>query len=316
MKNNLKNSEHYFRLGAVLYMPGNHQNLKNIINNSKIEYTSINSLVMDLEDALDNEYLDMAYANITALIPNLLESNKYIFIRIKDEQDIDRLQLKNPIIHNGNRYENILEIISGVVVPKINLERIDKIFTKLEKLNIKFVMPIIESNYELNELKEMKKHIQNKYKEINNKILCIRIGSTDILSEYHLRRNKKNIIYDFLHIKNAISNILNVFSKDYNISGTVYEYFDDDMTTLSNEIEMDILNGMYAKTTIHPKQVYHINENYKVTQKDVNSANTILNPNITAVSKSIDNDRMEEKLPHFNWAKVIKLREEIYGIQQ
>lgn len=307
----LKNSYDYYNLGAILYLPGNFHNLKNLLNNTKSEYNDIKSIAIDFEDALDDSLLEVAYTNVLSVFNELKNNNesiqkKNVFIRIKRIEDLQ-------FLHSNN----IFSVIDGIIIPKLSLEQIYKFFPLIDNnINeIKYLMLILEDAFSIKDLVSIKELIKTKFPKIDEKILSYRIGATDILSNFHLRRNKENVIYDFLYVKNVISNILEVFGKEYNISAPVYEYFNDEVKTLDKELEMDLLNGLYAKTTIHPNQIAIIHCKYAVSPHDVESANLILNENFAAIGKTKE-QRMEEKNTHTNWAKIIKLRESIYGIRK
>ena len=129
-------------------------------------------------------------------------------------------------------------------------------------------------------------------------------------------------IYDILPIGQLLGDIITVFSRDYVVSGPVWEYFaganDEWRTGLEKELRMDILNGFIGKTVIHPRQIPVVNEMLKVTERDYEDARAILSWDESGlqVGKSSGGERMNEVRTNCNWAAKILLLAEIYGIRQ
>ena len=89
-------------------------------------------------------------------------------------------------------------------------------------------MPILEGSSiaymetRLNELITLKGQLEQ-YKDF---ILNIRIGGTDMSSLFGVRRGINTSIYDILPVRDAISDILNIFNRaddNYTISAPVWE---------------------------------------------------------------------------------------------
>jgi citrate lyase beta subunit len=88
---------------------------------------------------------------------------------------------------------------------------------------------------------------------------------------------------------------------------------------MRRELECDRQMGFIGKTVIHPKQIPLVNEAYKVSRKDYEDALAILNwnpQNVSLVSGSRENDRMNEFKTHRNWAEKILFLAKSYGIRQ
>ena len=116
--------------------------------------------------------------------------------------------------------------------------------------------------------------------------------------------------------------ILNVFSREYVVSGPVWEYFDDKksfdwLEGLLQELELDRINGFIGKTAIHPSQLPYIFDSLKVSQTDYEDARQVLLWDVDklGVVKSVDGGRMNEVKTHRKWAERIKILGDIYGVR-
>ena len=159
-----------------------------------------------------------------------------------------------------------------------------------------------------------------KIDSVKDIVINIRVGGNDFSNEFATRRHYDETIYDILPIAQLLGDILTVFSRDYVLSGPVWEFFSSDNEEwkrgLRNELKLDRLNGFIGKTVIHPKQINVVNEALKVTNKDFEDAKAILNwdENGLQVGKSFSGERMNEVHTHINWAiKTITLAG-IYGV--
>ena len=140
---------------------------------------------------------------------------------------------------------------------------------------------------------------------------------------YGVRRTENQTIYDIGVIRDILVDILSVFSKEYVVSGPVWEYFGSDANDawaqgLSKELKLDRANGFIGKTAIHPSQLPIIFDSLKVRRADYDDARRILEWKSTqyAVEKSSDGTRMNEVKCHGKWAEKIVILGEIYGIKE
>ena len=140
---------------------------------------------------------------------------------------------------------------------------------------------------------------------------------------FGLRRKVNQTIYDIGVIRDILSDIINVFSHDYVISGPVWEYFGDSVDAawadgLRREMKLDFLNGFIGKTAIHPAQLPVIFDGMKVSRSDYEDAQSILawNRKGYAVAKSSDGSRMNEVKCHTRWAEKINCLGSLYGITE
>lgn len=328
-----------YSLGATLYVPATKNNLGEYILTNKFQ--ELKSLVICFEDAIGDasvtsceeqlrETLDFVKKQVQeGLI--IYQNIPQIFIRIREEEQFDRIL---PAISNNK------ELITGFVIPKITKDNATSYLKKVELIGQTlaktfYVMPILESSNiiyketRLTELNELS-HIFSKFRHL---ILNIRIGGTDFSKFFGLRRQKHHTIYDLCAVRDCIADIINFFLREDNnfvVSAPVWEYFNPNKATLSkvsrdgcesttglfNELLMDKGNGLIGKTVIHPSHVDIVNYMFVVEYEEYIDALAILSSdtNDTGAFKSDFSNKMNETKPHFNWAKKIIKRSQIYGV--
>ena len=81
---------------------------------------------------------------------------------------------------------------------------------------------------------------------------------------------------------------------------------------MTEEVRLDLNNGLFGKTAIHPNQIAQIEAGFKVAAGDFEEATHILAPEAKAVFRM--GDRMCEPATHSRWARDIRIRADIYGI--
>lgn len=290
----------YLKLGASLYVPAIHPDIINIAKGLK--FPNLKSVIFDTEDAISEDDLPFAYHNINKLL-NALEDNyqnrPLVFIRVRNPEEFKKIL----------RFENI-ERITGFALPKFSVENMDDYLNK--DIPQKKYMPILEKDIFNSRALEKIKDFLLDYKE---NIISLRIGATDLLSSMNLRRNNKNTVYEIGILNQVISNIVTIFKPHgFNITGPVWESFcESSKNKLEEEVNLDLLNGLFGKSIIHPWQIDIVQNLYKVNGDDYETAVKILDPYSPAVFKM--HNRMNEKATHSNWARNIIERAEIYGIK-
>ena len=334
-------------LGATLYMPGT-KDIKEKVLNHKLDATS---LVMCCEDAIKEEDLPLAEQNIfdhmdffadcIATEKLSYEDIPLIFVRVRNPEHfkrfIERITAKQA------------SVLTGFNFPKFNSHNALQVLQTLEEVNNRlsamfYGMPILEGqevafretrNQELLLLR----NILEPYKD---HILNIRVGGTDMSSLFGVRRGISSTVYDILPVRDALSDVLNFFSRfnDYCVSAAVWEYFrayrDDDINDiirrnfhnalikgqdivnpiidgLLKEVLIDRANGFVGKTIIHPTHARFVNAMFTVVEEEYNDAIQILNTS-GGVIKSECGDKMNEIGPHYRWAQKIVKRAEAYGV--
>jgi len=345
-----------FALGATLYIPAIKEGITGIILDNK--YKRLTSIVLCLEDSIPEDKVQEAEENIVKTLTEVnkaLESKKYkeeelplIFIRVRNIEQFDKFLEKKQIFGS----------ITGFCFPKFNSDNGQEYMDILSKFNEErefklYAMPIIETKgvaYKETRIEELirVKQIIDQSKDM---VLNVRIGGTDLLGLYSIRRQMENSIYDIGVIRDCISDIINIFGRaeeEYIISGPVWEYFDGNpgnrilkpqlrektffehlgqgglkkreyylqrcIDGLIKEVVLDKANGLIGKTIIHPTHISIVNALYVVTKEEYEDASAILEQEIRGASKSRYNNKMNEENPHNNWAKKVLKRAYVYGV--
>jgi citrate lyase beta subunit len=303
----------YLKLGASLYVPATHSDIINIAKGFK--FPNLKSVIFDTEDAITEDDLPFAYHNINKMLGVLNDKdsetkNTSENSIIKFNQPLIFIRVRNPKEFKViSKFENI-DKITGFALPKFSVENMNDYFDG-DIPNLKY-MPILEKDiFNIRALEKIKDFLLN-YQE---KIISLRIGATDLLSAMNLRRNHYNTVYEIGILNQVISNIITLFKPHgFNITGAVWESFSESSKDkLEEEVNLDLLNGLFGKSIIHPWQIDIVQDLYKVNNEDYQTAVKILDPYSPAVFKMYN--RMNEKATHSNWARVIIQRASIYGIK-
>lgn len=335
-------------LGGVLYMPGT----KNIIDKILDGNPPAPSMVMCFEDAIQEEALEEAEANVLDHLSRLaqaldagellVEQLPLIFLRVRNVDQFKKFSTRLtadqaavltgfnfPKFYSNNAADYLEELVS------IN----NRLGTKL------YGMPILEGhaiafletrNSELVKLKE-------KMAPYRDLILNVRVGGTDFSSLFGVRRDINTSIYNIVVVRDCLSDILNFFGRDedgYAVSAAVWEYFlaykqedlndllegaahhslfkrneivNEAIDGLLREIILDRANGFVGKTIIHPSHLRFVNAMQAVTREEYEDAEQILNT-LGGVIKSAKANKMNEINPHRSWAKRISNRAKAYGV--
>lgn len=155
--------------------------------------------------------------------------------------------------------------------------------------------------------------------QIRSRVINIRIDGENLCGLFGLRRSVRQTIYDITVIRDILSDILNVFSREYVVAAPEWEYFGADPSGawaegLRRELELDRLNGFVGKTVAHPTQIPVVCESMRVPQADYEDALRILlrNNNVPEVSKSGSGKSGVES--YSPWAKRTIILAALYGV--
>lgn len=312
-----------YSVGALLYSPALNRKVADSIIAGK--YSTPFSLALCLEDTIADDSVEMAERQVKTTIRKIFEGRKHnefympkIFIRVRNCEQMKRL-------YSG--LHNYVGIITGFIFPKYTLSNADEYNDAVKKINSEscnkiYMMPILESRdiVEYSTRHSVLVDLKNKIDSVMDYVLNIRVGGNDFSNEFAARRHYDETIYDILPISQLLGDILTVFSREYVVSGPVWEFFSSDNEEwkrgLQNELKLDRLNGFVGKTVIHPKQISVVNEASKVSRKDYEDAKEILNWDGSGlqVKKSFAGERMNEVKTHINWAYKTMTLAEIYGV--
>ncbi len=289
----------YLTLGATLYVPAIHPDLIHLAQGLK--YPNLKSLVIDTEDSIADDDLPYAYHSIEKLLHALdadEQQRPLLFIRVRHPKALQQL---NQLAH--------LDKIDGFVLPKLTTDNMVQYCEHL--LPDKYYMPILEKDvFEISQMTAIRDFLLP-HKE---QILSVRIGATDLLACFNLRRDCQTLIYDIGIIKHIVTHCVLLFgSSGFNISAPVFECFNDQhRRVLQQEVRLDLLNGLFGKTIIHPWQIDVVQHLYRVSRQDYEVAQKLLDEYSPAVFKR--HEQMHEKATHSGWARQMVERAWIYGV--
>lgn len=335
-------------LGATMYMPGNKDFAQAILDQ---KYLGLTSMVMCFEDACREEDVPSAELNSIALLDTI---NSAIDNGTFDYKNLPLIFFRVRNVEQFKHFASMLKpehirLITGFNFPKFNKSNGEEYYSHLVKLNEKFGeilygMPIIEDRcvaFKETRIEELIaiKQILDKYEKF---VLNVRVGGTDFSSCFGVRRGISYTIYDIMTVRDCLTDILNVFSRDnlYTVSGPVWEYFraekkmrfqplpEFDFTTalikrepimndavdgLLRELILDKANGFIGKTIIHPTHLNYVNGMLAVTHEEYEDAVQIMHTS-GGVIKSANSNKMNEIGPHKNWAEKLYYRAQAYGV--
>lgn len=287
-------------LGATMYIPATHSALWEVTQGYK--YPELKSVVVCLEDSVREDDLEIAKQQLHNLLKRIddseIKNNKVaVFVRPRN------LEVAKEIID-----WELDHTFNGFVVPKYTLKDLNA-WDQLTK-NQHNVMLTLETGeyFDMGYVSEVKHAlIESQAKNV----LCLRIGGNDLLSSLNLRRPKACTIYD-TPVGLLIPQLVGQFvPSGFQLSSPVFEHIEM-IDILKKEIALDKVNGLLAKTAIHPSQLDLIHSEYKVTSIEYYEAKLILDADAKSVFKL--HGSMLEPATHRNWAKSIWDRAEFYGV--
>ncbi len=290
-------------LGASMYVPATRQraNLVSIGNGEK--YPFLRSAIFCLEDSVRIDQLEFAVNNLRKALP-LMEANRgpMRFIRVRNPEVLGRcLRMKG------------IQNVDGFVLPKITADNLPYYLALLSEQDNFRLMPTLETK-EVFSAKEMGRLRDLFIKDdvARGRILCLRIGGNDLLHLLRVRRNPRRTIYD-TPVGETIKRLAGEFIPyGFGLSAPVCESTNYP-EVLQEEVELDLMQGLFGKTAIHPDQIQVIEHGFKVNASDLDEAHKIVDPDAAAVFKM--NGRMCEPTTHTRWAEDIILRATIYGVR-
>lgn len=318
---------------GLLYMPATNVKIADDIINKHLPKMS--SICLCLEDAIGDDMVKKAELCVKEVLKKLydavhdnvitIDNIPLIFIRVREPKQITRLYKLC-----GSR---AFSMLCGFNLPKFDKSNCDEYLSAFEpvlqayiKSNKRplYIMPIIESKNVMYRQRRMDQliYINDKLVLFSDYILNIRVGATDFCSLFGIRRNIHSTIYDMNVIADCLSDIVNVFARNYVVSGPVWEFFNskgepgDWSEGLQKELFLDKLNGFFGKTCIHPSQLKYVQENSIVTYEQYKDATAILGmaDGLIGVKKGYNNNKMNEVKTHSSWAKKIIGLASVYGV--
>lgn len=295
----------YLEFGASLYLPATRSDLVPIGKGEKI--AGLRSVIFCTEDAIREDEVPFALDNLqTALrafaVGGVSATAPVRFFRPRTPQ----------ILQTVLRMKGV-ETLRGFVLPKFTLSTLESWFRILSEHPQFLCMPILETEDVFDAMSMRKLRDALLASPQREQVAVLRVGGLDLLHLLGIRRQCSKTIYDTA-LQYSLQQLSSIFiPKQFVLSAPAFECigYDD---ILQKEIEMDMLNGYYLKSIIHPDQIPAVENAYKVRKKDFEVAQALLNPHASAVFRL--DDRMCEKNTHSNWARCIVRLAEIYGLKE
>ena len=315
-----------YKLGALLYTPATNTKIAEKVNNREIH--SLKAFVLCLEDSIADEDLQYAEQCMVKTLKEIKNKTIMVFVRVRNPEHLKHIyQL---LEENG-----IEEKVAGYVLPKFNkdncfwyldtVKNMPRYLTKHgykenESYNPVYIMPVFETEdiANISIRHEVLSYLYDSLCGLGDTVLNIRVGGNDFCNLYGIRRTSNQTIYDAAVIQDIFKDIVNIFGQEYVISGPVWEYFGNNQhdqwaVGLKRECKMDMLNGFFGKTAIHPSQVPVINSILMPLQSDVADAKRILENQSGGAGNSNRKGSMIEPKTHTKWAKQIVARSIVFG---
>lgn len=337
-------------LGATLYSPATRPRLADDV--LKQGGRGVTSMVLCLEDSIDDSEVDEAEENLIRQFADLAERGvepPLLFIRVRAAGQIPDLV---------RRLGPSARLLSGFVLPKFTEERGVPFLEALTAAEAEtgpgrrlFAMPVLESPelLHLESRAETLAGIARTVDKYRDRVLALRLGVTDFCSAYGLRRPPDMTAYDVQIVASVIADVVNVLGRadgtGHIVTGPVWEYFrvqermfkpqlrrspflegradelrqaliEHDMDGLLREIELDRANGLLGKTCIHPSHVLPVHALSVVSHEEFSDAEDILRPERDGggVLRSSYTNKMNEVKPHRAWAERTLRRAEVFGV--
>jgi citrate lyase beta subunit len=291
-----------YQLGATLYVPATHHDLADIIIKNKIE--DLRSMVICLEDAIKEDEIEKALANLTTLLKlwDKQPQGHYplVFIRPRHCSMVKEL-LAIPHI----------EQVEGLVLPKFDQYSLQQWTEVLEYAPEHWVyMPTLETQAMLDPVQVHELRQLLKQHPLRSKILVLRIGGNDLLSCLRLRHSTAHTLYDG-PLGYVVAMLVSQFVPDgFYLTAPVFDCFSN-KKLLKAEIQRDLLQGLVGKTVIHPRQIRTIHHALQVNQQDIETSKRILDSSMPAVFKF--EGAMCEPPTHQRWAEQTLERAKYFG---
>lgn len=291
-------------LGAPLYVPANRRDLAEIGNGERIP--GARAVIFCTEDSLLPQEVDPALRGLDAALRQCggtpgTDGVPYRFIRPRNPEVL-RALLDMPGI----------DAVQGFVLPKFDAESLDAWFALLEAAPGFRLMPTLETAaaFDVERMRRLRDRLCAS--PLRERILALRIGGLDLLNLLGLRRSARRTIHD-TPVGHCMRQLIAVFAPSgFALAAPAFECFQAP-GVLARELELDVLNGLFAKTAVHPCQLAQIHAAYRVSSEDLDMARALLDPERPAVFRLAD--RMCEKATHGAWARRVLLRARVYGVR-
>ena len=137
--------------------------------------------------------------------------------------------------------EYVKNIVTGYIFPNFDLNNAENYAAVIYDINRNrkqplYIMPILETEIiaDITTRNESLVKIKKVLDIVKDYVLNVRVGVNDLSNLYGLRRDINHTVYDIVIVRDILTNILNVFAKDYVVAGSVWNYFDVPMLNLAD----------------------------------------------------------------------------------
>jgi citrate lyase beta subunit len=335
-------------LGATLYSPADRPRLSQDVLG--LTARGVTSMVLCLEDSIADGRLPDAERNLVHHLKVLAEVRSplpQLFVRVRATAQIGALM---------GELGRAARILSGFVLPKFvestGLGAIEAVVEASERIEQHlWVMPVLESGdiVGADTRPDALVGIRAVLRKYRPHVLAVRVGGTDLSSNFGIRRSRDLSIYDVLPVAAAIGDIVSVLGRTdgdgFIITGPVWEYFasgerllkpqlrqspfvahreeslrarliEASLDGLIREVLLDQANGLTGKTVIHPSHVAAVHALSTVSHEEYQDALSVLTTCEAGggVSASTYRNKMNEGKPHHSWATRVLRRAKVFGV--
>lgn len=324
-------------VGGLLYIPATNPDIAEIILSGKVR--GLTSMAVCLEDSVGDHARAEGIENagrqfarlLTALEGGRLSPDRLplLFVRVKDNDMLEQM---------AGLFVKYSRVLTGVILPKVSREGLERGLSLTAEIGGQasdpfYAMPILEGPDLMLErdrigLLQDFRSIADRYYD---QILNIRVGATDLSGLYGIRRAADTPIYSVSVVGACIGDVVRIFGigDRYTISGPVWEYYStpargralgqyDEIAGLLNELRLDVQNGIWGKTCVHPSQLLPVQASYVVSYERYHDALAVAggNQGEVGVLASARHNKMNELKPHALWASKVLRRAGLYGVYQ
>ena len=317
-----------YSVGGLLYTPADSDTFATHVIRG--DWPDLTAVCLCLEDSIQDAALSRAEARLVRTLDALGQADParaagsampLVFVRVRSPEHL---------AHVHARLGASADVLTGYVFPKFDLTNGEAYLAGLARINAArsrplVAMPILESPQiaQISTRREVLGALRALFDAHRADILNVRVGGNDFCNLFALRRSVRQSIYDLGVVRDILVDIVNVFSDAYVVSGPVWEYYGAQAggaweAGLRREMALDLANGFFGKTAIHPAQLPVIRDCLKADAADVADARQILgwSDERRAVAGSAVAGRMNEVKCHARWAERVLLRAQVYGVRE
>jgi citrate lyase beta subunit len=334
-------------LGATLYTPGTRENYAQRIPHLVRE--GVASSVLCLEDAISDDAVADGERNVITQLRTLHAGGgetPQVFVRVRHPDQVRSIV---------KQLEEAASALTGFVFPKFTAATGGDYLQALAEVRAStdlplYGMPVLETGEVLYSETRIPALVELRalLAEHDAAVLAVRIGATDLCGLYGLRRSPDLTVWDLALVREALADIVNLFTRDdaFTVTGAVWEYFtgterlfkpqlrqtpfgrpdlpgapelrydliQHDLDGLMREVVLDKATGIVGKTVIHPSHVRPVHALYVVTHEEFTDAQATLGMTGGGVTGSAYSNKMIESRPHARWAAHTLRRAEVFGV--